>query len=77
MDVLELLNYNSIVEYMLLLIKEFLPHSVKDDVNNEARLLTQLCHPYLPYLFGVTTESQPYRIVMQFHGLIDHSHCTL
>ena len=35
-------------------VKEFLPHSVKDDVKNEARLLAQLCHPYLPYLFGVT-----------------------
>lgn len=55
-------------------VKEFLPHSVKDDVKNEAKLLAQLCHPYLPYLFGVTTESQPYRIVMQFHGLIDHSY---
>ena len=31
-------------------------------------VLSRLCHPCLPYLFGVCTESSPYRLIMQFHG---------
>ena len=29
----------------------------------------QLSHPYVPYLFGVATQQQPYKIVMQFEGI--------
>ena len=29
----------------------------------------QLSHPYVPYLFGVCTHQQPYKIVMQFEGI--------
>ena len=28
----------------------------------------KLCHPHLPYLFGVCT-TQPYKVVFQFHGI--------
>ncbi len=49
--------------------KELLPKTVLEDVQNEAAILTKLCHPYLPYLFGVCTNEKPYRIVMQFHGI--------
>ena len=55
-------------------VKELLPHSNKEDVRNEAKILAHLCHPYLPYLFGICLQRQPYRIVMQFHGLLDHSY---
>lgn len=50
-------------------VKEFLPRSVRADVVHEATILTKLCHPYLPYLFGVCMSSFPLRIVMQFHGI--------
>ena len=50
-------------------VKEFLPRSVRADVIHEAMVLTKLCHPYLPYLFGVCTSSLPLRIIMQFHGI--------
>ena len=43
--------------------------SFKDDVINEAKILVSLCHPNLPYLFGVCTTSRPYQLVMQFHGI--------
>ena len=39
------------------------------DVHKEAQILAQLCHPNLPYLFGVVTSKPPYNIVMQYHGL--------
>lgn len=39
------------------------------DVHKEAQILAQLCHPNLPYLFGVVTSKTPYKIVMQYHGL--------
>ena len=32
-------------------------------------VLSYLCHPYLPYLFGMHTESSLYRLIMQFHGI--------
>lgn len=50
-------------------VKEFLPRTVHSDVINEASILNELCHPCLPYLFGVCTSSSPLRIVMQFHGI--------
>ena len=40
-------------------------------MKHEARIIAGLCHPYLPYLF---TKKQPCRIVMQFHGVVDHSY---
>ena len=50
-------------------VKQYRAHTEKADVCNEAMVLSRLCHPYLPYLFGVCTESSPYRLVMQFHGI--------
>ena len=55
-------------------VKELLPHSLKEDVRNEAHILAQLCHPYLPYLFGICIRTLPYRIVMQYHGILDESY---
>ena len=57
-------------------VKEYRVRTDKTDVYNEAMVLSHLCHPYLPYLFGVCTESSPYRLVMQFHG-IGHQTVTL
>ena len=42
------------------------------DIKNEAMILGLLYHPYLALLFGVCIKSQPYQIVMQYHGLKDH-----
>ena len=50
-------------------VKELQPRTVLSDVRKEAHTLATLCHPFLPYLFGVCTTSEPYRIVMQFHGI--------
>ncbi len=50
-------------------VKEMLPRTVLSDVLHEARILALLCHPFVPYLFGVCTTAKPYRIVMQFHGI--------
>lgn len=50
-------------------VKELLPQTVLADVMHEARILSLLCHPNLPYLFGVCTSDVPLRIVMQFHGV--------
>lgn len=52
-------------------VKELLPKSVKQDIIHEAEVLARLCHPYLPCLFGVCTQTEPLRIVMQFHGFLD------
>ena len=52
-------------------VKELNVRSVKEDVKNEAEFLALLCHPYLPYLFGVSTAAQPLRIIMQFHGFLE------
>lgn len=57
-------------------VKQFQTRSVKSDVHNEAVLLLSVCHPCLPYLFGVCTTVEPYRITTQFHG-IDHKTVTL
>ena len=50
-------------------VKRLLPSTARVDVDREAQILAQLCHPYLPYLFGVVTSVLPYRIIMQYHGL--------
>ena len=54
-------------------VKELLQRSVKEDVKNEADILAGLCHPFLPYLFGICTNSRPFKIIMQYHGFIDRS----
>ena len=61
---------------MYVAVKQFRTQSLKADVHNEAFFLSSLCHPHLPYLFGVCTASPPYRIVTQFHG-IDYKTVTL
>ncbi len=43
--------------------------SVAIDVRNEANILAQFSHPFLPHLFGIIIKEFPYRIVMQYHGL--------
>lgn len=50
-------------------VKRLLPNTVAADVHKEAQILARLCHPNLPYLFGVVTSKPPYKIVMQYHGL--------
>ena len=54
---------------MQVAVKQFRSGSLKDDVINEAKILMGLCHPNLPYIFGVCTTSRPYSLVMQFHGI--------
>ena len=51
-------------------VKECFSRTVLSDVHHEANMLMQVCHPFLPYLFGICTDKQPYCLVMQFHGLI-------
>ena len=46
-----------------------LPNTVVADVRKEAQIPAQLCHPNLPYLFGVVTSKPSYKIIMQYHGL--------
>ena len=50
-------------------VKQYRIRTDKIDVYDEAMILSRLCHPYLPYLFKVCTQSSPYRLVMQFHGI--------
>lgn len=54
-------------------VKELLPRTNLMDVRHEAHVLSKLCHPFLPYLFGVCTVGQPYCIIMQFHGISDNT----
>ncbi len=59
-------------------VKELLPRTVLADVLHEASILLQLSHPYVPYLFGICTRQQPYKIVMQFEGIASgHNALTL
>ena len=48
-------------------VKELQPLTMLMDVKQEVCTLSKLCHPCLPYLFGICTAKQPYKIVMQFH----------
>ncbi len=50
-------------------VKELLPRTLAEDVRNEAVILSLLCHPYLPCLFGICVTERPYRIIMQFHAI--------
>ena len=54
---------------ILVAVKELLPRTLQPDVIHEANMLVKLCHPHLPYLFGICTSSQPLRIIVQFHGI--------
>ena len=54
-------------------VKEALPRTLLADVRREASILAQFGHPHVPYLFGVSLRSRPYSIVMQYHGLSQHS----
>ena len=54
-------------------VKELLPRTLLSDVRCEACILAKLSHPFVPYLFGVCTTVQPYRIVMQLHGIADNA----
>lgn len=40
-------------------VKQFRAQALKHDVHNEAFLLSSLCHPYLPYLFGYVQLLNP------------------
>ena len=53
---------------MQVAVKTLHIRSLLEDVQQEATILAQLCHPFLPYLFGICTGAKPFRIVMQFHG---------
>jgi hypothetical protein len=50
-------------------VKRYLPRCVKDDVKREAAILCRLCHPFLPLLIGVSTTTESYYLIMQFHGV--------
>lgn len=49
-------------------VKTLHMRSLLEDVQQEATILNQLCHPFLLYLFGICTGAKPFRIVIQFHG---------
>ena len=50
-------------------VKQMHVKTVVQDIINEAKMLACLCHPFLPFLLGVCTSTEPFKIVMQFHGL--------
>ena len=62
---------------MYVAVKYLHVHTLKEDVQNEAEMTAALCHPFLPYLYGLCTETQPYRLVFQFHGFIKASPLSL
>ena len=43
-------------------VKRLLPRAMKQDVEHEGRILSRLCHPYLPYFFGVITLLHCYAV---------------
>ena len=42
---------------------------MRSDVIDEAKIMNELCHPFLPYLFEVCTTARPFRIITQFQGM--------
>lgn len=58
-------------------VKELLPHTLAEDVTKEAVILASLCHPYLPFLFGISLKEAPYKIIMQFHAIDELTSITL
>ena len=55
-------------------VKQLHIKSLLEDVKQEAELTALLCHPFLPYLYGICSKTRPYSIVLQFHGFIGGSH---
>ena len=60
---------------LVVAVKEFLvqpstnERQIKEDVLYEAAVISRLGdHPGLPILFGITTQTAPYRLITQFHG---------
>ena len=43
-----------------------------EDVEHEASIIDCLCHPFLPYLFGICTATKPFKVVTQLHGIMDN-----
>lgn len=52
-------------------VKQMHIRSKLEDVEHEATMLDCLCHPFLPYLFGICTATKPFKIVTQFQGIMD------
>lgn len=50
-------------------VKEFLPRTRVESVESEAHILLKLSHPYVPLLLGICTSSNPFIMVMQYHGI--------
>lgn len=50
-------------------VKEFRDHTKRTDVHEEAWILSKLSHPNVPYLFGVCTKVEPFKLVMQLHAI--------
>ena len=44
-------------------VKQTHIRSTLQDVQHEARMIHCLCHPFLPYLFGICTTAKPFKIV--------------
>lgn len=56
---------------ILVAVKEYLPRTLSEDVKHEARILTRLCHPYVPCLLVVCVSKKPMRLIMQFEGTVN------
>lgn len=50
-------------------VKEYLPHTVRESVEHKALIMSELCHPYLPLVFGVYTADSPFLLVLQYYGI--------
>jgi len=50
-------------------VKEYNKSVSKQDVIEEASLLTQLSHPVFPFIFGVVFDSTCYKLVLEFCGV--------
>ena len=53
-------------------VKQLHVKSKSEDVEHEASIIDCLCHPFLPYLFGICTATKPFKIVTQLHGIMDN-----
>jgi len=57
-------------------VKHLHAHALRKDVQHEAQITAALCHPCLPLMFGMCSKSQPYKLVLQFHGFLETSAAT-
>ena len=55
---------------MYVAVKQLHVKALLGDVQREAELTTSLCHPFLPYIYGICSKVHPYSIFLQFHGFI-------